>query len=345
MRQEEPNVRYQRMFAILYETTRMLNSGMELRMLLKHLAGEISELMCAESCTIMLLDEEQNELLCKASSGLGPGEESRFNFRMGDGVVGWVAAHGEPALIPDVKKDSRFNRLKAPEIEIASLLCVPIKNDRETIGAVTMTSSKQEAFSKEDEETLLSICRSVVQDFQNARYYQLSITDPLTHLYNRQYLFHKLPEETERCKRYGNNLSIVILDIDFFGKLNRTSGRIAGDQILKELSLLVERETRDVDSVIRFGGEEFLILLPQTALKDAVSTSERIRKLIENTEIKFNKSSYRITVSSGVAQYSGSTDSEGFIRQAVEALLKAKSLGRNRTEAYCQTVKKQDSIL
>jgi diguanylate cyclase (GGDEF)-like protein len=334
MRNQETNTRYQRLFTVLYEATRMMNSGVEFRILLKHLATEVIKLVDATTCTIMLLDDEQTELLCRAASGLDACEEASLSFRMGEGISGWVAAHGVAALVPDVSRDPRFVRVKAPNVDISSMLCVPIKNNQEVIGVLTVTSASTDAFSEDDEETLSSLCNAVVQDFQSARLYQLSITDPLTRVFNRQYLFHRLPEEIERCRRYGNSLSICIIDIDDFASYLRQNGRNACDHLLKELSRLFQGEIRDIDSIVRYGGEEFLVLLPQTSLPEGRRIAERLKGAVQEARLRGTDENPHVTVSIGIAEYAGASDSEGFIRQADEALFRAKSHGINRVEAY-----------
>ena len=334
MRTPDTNVRYQRLFSVLFEITKLINSGMELTHLLRRIAGEVVALMDANSCSVMLLDEERSELLCKAASGLPQAEEDRLTFKMGEGVAGWVAAHGVPAIIPDVRKDARFAVLSGQALPIVSLLCVPLKHKDEVIGTITITADEPDAFSREHEETVAFLGNSIVLDIQNARLYRLSVTDSLTRAYNRQYLYQKLPEEIERCRRYGNRLSVVIFDIDHFKRFNDTWGHAAGDAVLREVVALAGPVIRDTDSLVRYGGEEFLVLLPQTSAPSAFAIAERIRQLIEENEFRYGEHRLKVTISSGVAEYQGAADSEGFIKQADEALYKAKTHGRNRVELF-----------
>ena len=334
MRTQDTNASYQRLFSVLFEITKAINSGMELTHLLRRIAGEVVDLIGANSCSIMLLDEERHELLCKASRGLSPEDEDRLSFKMGEGVAGWVASHGAAALIPDVRKDNRFAVLAGQALQIVSLLCVPLKYKEDVIGTITITAGEPDAFTREHEETITFLGNSIVLDIQNARLYRLSVTDSLTRAYNRQYLYQKLPEEIERCRRYGNRLSVILFDIDNFKGFNDTWGHAAGDYVLREVVMLASPIVRDVDSLVRYGGEEFIILLPQTSAPSAMTIADRIRQVVEENEFCFLDNRLRVTISGGVAEYQGAADSEGFIRQADEALYKAKTHGRNRVELY-----------
>jgi diguanylate cyclase (GGDEF)-like protein len=334
MRTPDTNARYQRLFAVLFEITKMINSGMELTHLLRRIAGEVTGLMGANSCSIMLLDEERRELMCKAASGLGPEAEARLSFRMGEGVAGWAAATGAAAIIPDVRKDTRFAVLDGQALPIVSLLCVPLSHKGEVIGTITITADEPDAFTREDEETLTFLGGSIVLDIQNARLYRLSVTDSLTRAYNRQYLYQKLPEEIERCRRYGNRLSVIIFDIDHFKRFNDRWGHAAGDQVLREVVTVAGPAVRDVDSLVRYGGEEFLVLLPQTSGASATVIAERFRQLVEQHDFRYGGEILKVTISAGVAEYVGAADSEGFIKQADDALYRAKTHGRNRVELF-----------
>ncbi|MBI5528085.1 MAG: sensor domain-containing diguanylate cyclase [Deltaproteobacteria bacterium] len=334
MRTPDTNARYQRIFSVLFEITKLINSGMDLEQLLRRIAAEVMGLIGANSCSIMLLDEERHELLCKAAGGLTAEQERSLSFRLGDGVAGWVAANGTSALIDDVRTDARFTVLPGQSVEILSLLCVPLKHKDETIGTITITSDDAGAFGAEHEETLAFLGNSIVLDIQNARLYRLSVTDSLTKAYNRQYLYQKLPEEIERCRRYGNRLSLILFDIDNFKKFNDAHGHAAGDCVLRGVVAAAGPVIRDIDSLVRFGGEEFLVLLPQTPLASARSIAERLRQLVEQSGFVYEKTPLSVTVSAGVAEYQGAADSEGFIKQADEALYRAKMHGRNRVETY-----------
>ena len=158
--------------------------------------------------------------------------------------------------------------------------------------------------------------------------YKKAITDALTGVYNREFMKEFLSKKIEESKRYHFPLSIAIIDIDFFKKINDTYGHLTGDCVLKELSNLMKKNFRGSDTIIRYGGEEFLIIMPFTNLNDAYLKIERFRKSVENY-LFCKKQKLHITISAGVTELENE-DMNKFIQKADEKLYKAKDLGRNK---------------
>jgi len=163
-----------------------------------------------------------------------------------------------------------------------------------------------------------------------------SSTDPLIGIYNRRYLDRRLNEEVARARRYALPLSVLLLDIDHFKRINDTYGHLVGDAVLNHLGKLLSQTIRSTDIVARYGGEEFLILAPNTSPSSAAVLAERLRQHIEAHELvvagELNKrQEIRITVSLGVAGLSREVaDSRSLVRNADQALYRAKQEGRNR---------------
>lgn len=163
-----------------------------------------------------------------------------------------------------------------------------------------------------------------------------NITDPLTKVYNRRYLDRRLDEEVARSKRYSLELSVFMLDIDHFKRVNDTYGHQAGDVTLSTLGSLIKADLRDMDVVYRYGGEEFLIICTNTPIKGATLVAERIRHLIESHPIEISDSAGRnqmiqVTASIGVASLSyGIDNKEKLVQAADQSLYRAKQDGRNR---------------
>ena len=155
---------------------------------------------------------------------------------------------------------------------------------------------------------------------------KMSVSDPLTGLYNRRYINEKFMHESDRFSRYGSPFSLILFDIDYFKKINDEFGHQYGDLVIKRVSEVIKTSIRDVDMAGRFGGEEFLVILPETSTRGAVDMAERIRAGIEKT--KFEATALRTTVSAGVVEYDGS-DIEDMVRKADMLLYEAKEKGRN----------------
>jgi diguanylate cyclase (GGDEF)-like protein len=166
---------------------------------------------------------------------------------------------------------------------------------------------------------------------------QLSISDPLTGCYNRSYLNERFSQELRRAKRYSHPLSIVLADIDHFKHVNDTYGHQAGDEVLKAFSSRIVRQIRKkVDWVVRYGGEEFLIVLPETGCEGAHSMAERLRRAVASSSIQINGAQINITASFGGASTKFSPkstqdiDMDKLIFKADEQLYRSKGEGRNR---------------
>lgn len=165
---------------------------------------------------------------------------------------------------------------------------------------------------------------------KSAELERLSITDVLTGLYNRRHADIKLEQEMFRADRYNGQLSVIMADLDYFKKVNDVWGHQAGDSVLQAFAIILSENTRDSDLVSRWGGEEFLIICPQTDLRGAVIQAENLRKTFANTTFKDIGSK---TCSFGVATYNSGESKNSLVQRADEALYMAKNNGRNRVEA------------
>ena len=174
---------------------------------------------------------------------------------------------------------------------------------------------------------------------------ELATIDDLTQLYNRRYFFERFNQEMERAKRYQRPLSCVILDIDFFKHVNDTYGHLSGDQVLMDIAQILKNNCRQSDLAGRYGGEELIILLPETETAGAMIIADRIREMIEQHQTEDGKGEIiRVTVSLGVASLTGPElegidKNERIVQYADDALLRAKKEGRNRIELYQTALK------
>ncbi len=169
---------------------------------------------------------------------------------------------------------------------------------------------------------------------------ELATIDDLTQLYNRRYFFERFNQEVERAKRYQRPLSCLILDIDYFKQVNDTYGHLSGDQVLIDIAQILKNNCRQSDLVGRYGGEELIILLPETESTGAMIIADRIRERIEQHQTVDGRGEIiRVTVSMGVVSLPGPElakldKNERIVQYADDALLRAKKDGRNRIEIY-----------
>ena len=176
---------------------------------------------------------------------------------------------------------------------------------------------------------------SGVETAYHEEIYKMTIIDGLTGAHNKRYFLEFLEREIARCARYGRPLSLLLLDIDHFKKINDTHGHLTGDHVLKEMSGRLLSRVRKEELFARYGGEEFALVLPETGHQGAMKYAEQIRSIVERDMFEYEGDSLRITVSIGVSTLEGtpedaSLEPSAFIRSSDENLFKAKKAGRNR---------------
>lgn len=213
---------------------------------------------------------------------------------------------------------------------------LPMKNTHSTMEDMPFMQQNCTAGPLRDEQGVVENIFVTILDVTGYVAYEQKLIemgklDYLTKLYNRSYLDKRLVEELERARRYGNALSIFMIDIDHFKKINDDRGHLCGDHTLRELAMLLQQVVRTMDVVGRYGGEEFCCVLPETTGGNACMLAERLREIVEQTEIAWGDSIFGITISIGVAGYGDGAESlEKLIDAADRALYQAKHLGRNR---------------
>tara|TARA_Y100001933_G_C18863411_1_gene506901 strand:+ start:105 stop:950 length:846 start_codon:yes stop_codon:yes gene_type:complete len=179
---------------------------------------------------------------------------------------------------------------------------------------------------------------------------ETSVNDPLTGLANRRYFFERLEQEVDRAVRYKTNLSLIMIDIDNFRKINDELGAQYGDLALTEVSRLLAANIRTSDIIARYGGEEFAILIPALDVNKAAMAAEKLRNVVEVNDLTMEGPRLKVTISAGVADLESIESMDGpvrehLIRSAEDAMYKAKSLGRNCVVAHKRIVEKQLPLL
>jgi two-component system cell cycle response regulator len=257
-----------------------------------------------------------------------------------------------PVLVEDVSISPLYAEVREEwlasgrAVLVRSVIALPFELDDHTGGVFFLrTVGEAPPLTAQDVEFADTVVRAAVGAIRrahvmestmadNVRLELLARTDPLTQTLNRRALMDRLATELERARRYGLRLTVLMIDIDHFKAVNDSYGHLVGDEALREVARILQREARTVDVVARYGGEEFVVMLPETTDEGAMALAERIRQRIEEQPMVGGEaySWLRVTVSIGVAtvseQHRAST--EDLIAQADEALYRAKSEGRNR---------------
>ncbi|MGD9579928.1 MAG: diguanylate cyclase [Vampirovibrionia bacterium] len=222
--------------------------------------------------------------------------------------------------------------------QFSSRIIIPITYGKQTLGGLCLYSISHNHY-KEDQLIKLVAEELVLLMRLRSLYIEtkiLAITDGLTKLFNRRYFQDVYEREFNRALRYRNPLSVVMIDIDFFKKLNDTHGHQLGDFVLQQISTMIKNNYRKTDCAARYGGEEFIVLLPETTLENALIPTVRLKEEIEQTLFKWDeKTSLHITVSIGLAELTQDIKkNHELIKRADQALYTAKENGRNRVETF-----------
>jgi diguanylate cyclase (GGDEF)-like protein len=284
-----------------------------------------------DHASIRLLDGSRTHLLASARSGIGS-DTPTLMLRAGEGVSGWVLKHGEPARVVDVRRDKRFVVAPTQGFAIGSMVVEPLVSEGAPIGVLAVSSPEVNAFSPTDELLARLLANCSVAPIQRARLERLAVTDDLTLAFNGRYLATRIVEEMERARRSEKPLSVLLMDLDFFKRINDTYGHAIGDQVLRTFVDRVRAATRRVDVLVRRGGEEFVLLMPATTTTQAKLIADRVRQHAAEEPVAVDGTHVTQTVSIGVATWDGRESADGLQKRADQAMYFAKQQGRNRVE-------------
>ena len=274
---------------VFHEVARALTQTLELEEILLIIMDKMAQFFGPERWSMLMVDEEAQHL----SYAIAVGEDSHslkgLHVPMGEGVAGWVASTGKPLVIPDVSLDiqwSAFSRAH-PELNIRSIACIPIRSGEKTLGVIQLLNTKLDLESEYSISFLRILCDYAAIAIQNARsvklIHELTITDDCTGLFNARHLYALLDEQIElSATRPETRFSLLFVDLDHFKEVNDTHGHLIGSRLLAEVGGLMRRTLGPANSCFRYGGDEFVALLPglekQSAIDATVKLWEQLRK-------------------------------------------------------------------
>jgi len=326
--------------AILTDIVKTANSILEPRKVIELIMAKIQQLIPSEAWSMLMVDEEKQELTFELALGEKGRDVSSFRVKMGEGIAGWVAQTGKPTIVNDTSRDPRFARRfdSQTQFQTRSILCAPLISRGRTIGVVQVINRRGGKFTQADLEVLLTLVEPCAIAIENAilfqRTEQLTITDDLTKLFNSRYLNLYISREIKRCKRHGIPLSVIFLDLDGFKGVNDAYGHLAGSRTLTEVGGILVEAVRESDILARYGGDEFVVVLPETPPSGALVIAERIRRAIESHSfLKDQGLEARISASFGIASYPDhALTPEGLIQKADQAMYRVKERDKNGIE-------------
>ena len=343
-RMEEENERRSKQMAALHETGLELTAELNLNALLESIAQHALNLIGGKSCNCFIYRPELDLIELVATAG----EELTLSGKMrrrGEGAPGQVWATGAPLLINDYHAWPGRKR-EHNHFPSRALVSVPVRWGEEFLGVLNMLAYAPHRYTEVDMDMLNMFAAQAAIAIRNARLYcmveQLAVTDELTGLFNRRGFFQLGEREFERALRFNRSLAALMFDIDHFKRVNDAHGHPVGDQVLRALADSVRQNTRGIDVAGRYGGEEFVLLLPETPLQEAVQIADRLRQSIADLSVPicpangdFPPVKIHITVSIGVAvALPGIRNLADLLERADHAMYRGKDFGRNRVVVW-----------
>lgn len=324
--------------------TTAVSSSLEISEIFGIIVNRVAEALGAIDCSIVLMEKNGEGASVLESFKELPTDDLQLDIDLYPEIKKVLETRA-PLCITDIAKHPLMKGVQesVKDLSDISALIIPIVFDDHDIGTIFLRVKRHgEAFSENE----LNLCRLVAEasffSLKNASLYEalrkekdklkeISITDPLTGIYNHNFFYKRLEEEFDRASRYGMPLSVVMMDIDNFKEINDTYGHIIGDRVLKKISNLFKRSMRKSDMIARYGGEEFAEILTYTQKNGAAEEAERLRKLV--SELKFEEEGVdiQVTLSLGVAEYNPDkiANSGELVNRADKALYEAKNAGKN----------------
>lgn len=319
---------------LLFEIGTYLSGMLNLEELLQNSAQLIRRSFDFYYIAIAIVNHEEGILELKSFDSEEKIEPERRTVAFDQGLMGWVVRHGAPLRVDDVQHDKRY--LKGIH-NVRSEMVIPLKRQNTILGVIDIGSKEPDAFGDNDQILTEQIARMLSISIENAMLYKkvgrLAITDDLTGLFNARYCHITL----DRLKKQNiDSFSIIFLDLDFFKLVNDQFGHQLGGRLLREVGDLVKKAVRRKGIAIRYGGDEYVTILPHTRRKDALSLAQTIHQTINNSAFLTNHGiNYHITASLGIASAPAhATDGEQVLRLADRAMYWVKNHGRNGIKVY-----------
>jgi len=320
------------------EIGKALTSTFNMDQILIIIFKRLSQLIKAKNWTLFLLDPQTQELYFEVVVGLDKQSLTDIRIKLGEGIAGTVALTGKPILVPDVRQDSRFsNRVdNLTGFVTRSVICLPLRMRGSVIGVIEVVNPEDPWLFQLDFMPVLSILADYVAiAIDNARNYEkiesLSITDDVTGFYNTRFLHQYLDRLIRPSTSEVREFSLVFLDLDNFKQVVDTHGHILGSKMLKEVAEVMATNLEEEDRIVRYGGDEYVIILPAQDKKTALDKVVSIRRaLTEAVFLQDNGLRIKVTASFGIANYPhDASDKKELLRIADYSMYRSKELGKD----------------
>ena len=322
---------YSRLFV---ELGRALTSNLELELVLNSVMNKMAEFIGPERWSLMLIDKQRQELFYAISVGENAASLAGLKVPLGEGVAGWVAVTGSPMVVPDTSVEPRWIEWSQHTgLSVHSMACVPVVSAQGVIGVIQLLNPKIDLLSDRSIQFLRVLCDFSAIAVRNAedmkRIYELSISDDCTGLFNARHLY-TLMGELFASKQF-DAFSLVFMDLDHFKEINDTHGHLVGSRLLREVGGLIHRVVGQGNPAFRYGGDEFVLLLPGLNKAAATELVKRMYYALREEFFLRNEGlNLRLRGSFGVASFpDDGEDMEAMIKASDSEMYNAKEESRD----------------
>ncbi len=292
---------------VFHQLARSLTSSFDLDAILRTILEHMERFVEAELWTLLMVDEARHELYYALAAGGGHEALRDLRVKIGEGVAGWVVEHGETLIVPEAGKDPRAREDSAAnQGRMRSVIAMPLRGRKGTQGAIEIINPRAGQMTDYTIAFLHILADYAAIAIENARdvarIQQLTITDDTTGLYNVRHLYDVMAREVEHCERGKRPMSLAFLDLDRFKLINDAHGHQVGSELLAHTGRRLQELSREQDLCFRYGGDEFVILMPETGAETAVAQTSLLNRKLMETRFQM-KSGLELSVraSAGVA--------------------------------------------
>jgi diguanylate cyclase (GGDEF)-like protein len=333
---------------VFHDVARALTSSLELEEILGAIMDKMAQFFGPERWSMLMVDDVSKDLYYAIAVGENTESLKGLRVPLGEGVAGWVASTGNPLVVPDVALDPHWSAFanKHPDLKIKSIACVPVRSGNKTLGVIQLLNSKLDLLSEYSISFLRILCDYAAIAIQNARsmtlIQKLTITDDVTGLFNARHLYTLLDEQVAQ----GQVFSLMFVDLDHFKSVNDTHGHLIGSRLLAEIGNLLRRSLGPNNSAFRYGGDEFVALLPGMGKSAASGTTMALRDDLRAARfLEGAGMSLSVSGSFGLATYPEDGNTVPTILRAADTMMYEAKVTRDNVAVAGKGLMKQQAAI